>query len=74
MNYFIPNNMENLKDINIKSIARDPVEDAKIRITQFWEKEGKPTIQRVDSTIRINDIEKNIIMFSGDNKLTLIIQ
>jgi len=66
--------MVSLADLNIKSEAEDPIEDTKKRITVFWEKEGKPNMPRVDSSIKINGKEHHILIYKEGEELQLTIK
>ena len=68
--------MNSLSDINIISNAVDPIEDTKNKIKDFWVKENKPHLQRCDSSIKINNEEKHILMYteSKNGNIELIIE
>jgi len=65
--------MDSLKDTNITSTADDIIADAMRKIRDFWNINEKPNIPRVDSTIKINNIEHHIVISASSKKLNLII-
>lgn len=65
--------MNSLQDTNITSTEKDIIADAMRKIRDFWNAEGKPDIDRVDSTIKINNIVHHIVISSNKKKLNLII-
>jgi len=63
--------MVSLSDLDIKTENKNPVKDTKERIARFWETEGKPNLERVDSSIKINGEAYHILVFVVEGNLTI---
>ena len=56
------------------SVSEDPIADAKTRIQQFWELQGKPQIQKIVSSIEINDKHYEFLMMNNETGVDIIIK
>ena len=66
--------MSNNSTFKMTSTAVDPVADAKARIYKFWELQGKPNIQKIVSSIEINDKHYEFLMMNNENGVDIIIK